>query len=79
MCNVMLIPGILAWVMGRNDCQQIEAGLMDPEGHGITKAGTILGIIGTCLPLAILAIYICFILFFVLIMAAGAAGAAIAV
>tara|TARA_B100000315_G_C14052256_1_gene352406 strand:+ start:150 stop:314 length:165 start_codon:yes stop_codon:yes gene_type:complete len=33
--------------MGNNDMQQIEAGMMDPSGKGITNAGKICGIIGT--------------------------------
>ncbi|MAE32518.1 MAG: hypothetical protein CMO43_13180 [Verrucomicrobiales bacterium] len=39
--------GIAAWIMGNNDMQQIEAGMMDPSGKGITNAGKICGIIGT--------------------------------
>jgi len=41
--------GIAAWIMGNNDLQQIDAGLMDPTGKGITNAGKICGIIGTVL------------------------------
>ena len=41
--------GIAAWIMGNNDMQQIEAGMMDPSGKGITNAGKICGIIGTIL------------------------------
>ncbi|MDP6795943.1 MAG: GYF domain-containing protein [Verrucomicrobiota bacterium] len=39
--------GIAAWIMGNNDMQQIESGMMDPSGKGITNAGKICGIIGT--------------------------------
>ena len=39
--------GIAAWIMGNNDMQQIEAGMMDPSGKGITNAGKICGIVGT--------------------------------
>ena len=41
--------GIAAWIMGNNDMQQIEAGMMDPTGKGTTNAGKICGIIGTIL------------------------------
>ena len=41
--------GIAAWIMGNNDLQQIEAGMMDPSGKGITNAGKICGIVGTIL------------------------------
>jgi len=33
--------------MGNNDMQQIEAGMMNPSGKGITNAGKICGIVGT--------------------------------
>jgi len=39
--------GIAAWIMGNNDMQQIEAGMMDPTGKATTNAGKICGIIGT--------------------------------
>jgi hypothetical protein len=41
--------GIFAWVMGNNDLQKMRAGLMDPEGKGLTQAGKILGIVHLCL------------------------------
>lgn len=37
--------GIAAWIMGRNDVGEMNAGRMDPEGRGMTEAGKILGII----------------------------------
>ena len=43
--------GIAAWIMGNNDMQQIEAGMMDPSGKGTTNAGKICGIIGTILAI----------------------------
>jgi hypothetical protein len=39
--------GIGAWTIGRRDLGKIDAGLMDPEGRGLTQAGYICGIIGT--------------------------------
>ena len=41
--------GIAAWVMGNNDLQEMNAGLMDPSGRGNTQAGKICGMIATIL------------------------------
>jgi hypothetical protein len=57
-CNFMLIPGILAWVMGRSDLKEIKAGRMDPTGEGLTTAGMVIGIISTALVGLILLFYI---------------------
>ena len=40
------ICGIIAWVMGKNDLRQMDAGTMDPAGRDLTQAGKICGIIG---------------------------------
>jgi hypothetical protein len=45
-CGVL---GIFAWVMGKRDLALINRGLMDRDGEGLTRAGYILGIIGTIL------------------------------
>jgi len=68
-CNIMAIPGILAWVMGSNDLKKIQAGVMDPSGEGLTRAGMIMGIIGTCLAIAGILFYC---VFFAMAMAGGA-------
>jgi hypothetical protein len=39
------ICGIIAWVMGNHDLEQMRAGRMDPAGRGLTQAGRICGII----------------------------------
>jgi hypothetical protein len=39
--------GIAAWVMGRKDLKEMDAGTMDPSGRGNTNAGRICGMIGT--------------------------------
>ena len=39
----------VAWIMGKNDLEQIRAGSMDPDGESTTNAGKILGLIGTIL------------------------------
>jgi predicted Zn finger-like uncharacterized protein len=44
-----LILGIIAWVMGRKDLKKMADNVMDPAGEGYTRAGWILGIVGTCL------------------------------
>jgi len=51
------ICGIIAWIMGNGDIKKIEAGQMDPEGLGQTKAGKICGIIATILAILFTVIY----------------------
>ena len=46
-CNPLLILGIMAWVMGRNDLIEMKQGVMDRSGEGMTRAGMILGIVMT--------------------------------
>ena len=43
------ICGIVAWIMGNGDLRQMDAGLMDPTGRGLTQAGKICGIIAVAL------------------------------
>jgi hypothetical protein len=72
---VCLICGIVAWVMGNNDLREMDAGLMDPSGRGLTQAGKIMGMISVAF--AVLGIIIWIVMMVVLggIAAAGAAGA----
>lgn len=49
---VCFICGIIAWVMGNNDLREMDAGIMDPSGRGMTQAGKICGIVSTLLWLA---------------------------
>lgn len=57
--------GPIAWVMGNNELQAIDAGRRAPENRGTANAGRILGIIGTVLmALGILAAIFLFIGFF---------------
>ena len=61
--------GPVAWVMGNNELQAIDAGRRAPENRGTANAGRILGIIGTVLlALGILA----FVLFIVGMFTLGA-------
>ena len=39
------IFGVLAWVMGSNDLNEMHQGTMDPRGQGMTEAGRIIGMI----------------------------------
>ena len=75
-CNFFMVPSILAWVMGKADLAEIDAGRMDPEGRGMTQAGMILGMIFTILPLVILLLYVGFIVIGLIFFAAAAAGGA---
>ncbi len=67
--------GIVAWVMGSSDLKDMDAGLMDSEGRGMTLAGKILGIVSVALTLIGLAIWVLMVLVFGAVAAAGAAGA----
>ena len=47
---VLCFPlAIVAWVMGKQDLKEMDAGTMDPSGRGNTNAGRICGMIGTLL------------------------------
>jgi hypothetical protein len=48
-CNICLIPGISALVMGQADLSEMNAGRMDPRGRSMTQVGMVLGVIGTIL------------------------------
>ena len=64
--------GVAAWMMGKNDMREIEAGRMDPEGKSLTNVGYILGIVGSilfCLQVVFLVGYVA--LIFVFVAAAG--------
>jgi len=62
------ITGIIAWVMGSSDLKEMQQGLRDPEGEGLTRAGMICGIVGTCLAVLGLLWY------FIVIVIIGASG-----
>jgi hypothetical protein len=40
MCGVF--TGLPAWIMGNGDLKEMDSGVMDPEGRGLTNAGKIL-------------------------------------
>jgi hypothetical protein len=50
--SVIGVPlSVTAWVMGQSDLKRMRANQLDPGGAGLTQAGRICGIIGTCLGL----------------------------
>ncbi len=51
---VCFIFGIMAWVMGNKDLQEIDAGRMDPEGRALTSAGKTCGMIAAIINFVIL-------------------------
>lgn len=53
-----VICGIIAWVMGSNDLQKMNAGIMDPAGRGMTQAGKICGMISVILSLVVFVLVI---------------------
>ena len=72
---VCFICGIIAWVMGKTDLREMEAGRMDPSGRGLTEAGKICGIISVVLACAgMLLGLIYMIIIFIIIFAIAAAG-----
>ena len=53
-----MICGIIAWVMGNNDLKEMDAGIMDPEGRGLTQGGKICGMVSVGLNIIFLLIWI---------------------
>jgi hypothetical protein len=45
------IFGILAWILGNADLAEMDSGVMDPEGRGMTQVGKILGMIDIILSI----------------------------
>jgi len=66
---VCFICGIAAWVMGKKDLQEMDAGRMDPAGRGLTQAGKICGMVSVILWIVGFAIW----LIAVVLVGAGAA------
>jgi len=60
-----LFTGLPAWILGRGDLKEMDAGQRDPLGRDSTKIGMILGIIGTALSL------IGFVIFFLVAILGG--------
>jgi hypothetical protein len=64
--------GIAAWVMGRGDLREMDAGLRVDDGRSTTKAGMICGIIGTILFI----VQVLIVVLVLVLLGLGAAGAA---
>ncbi len=50
-CNLCLVPGILACVLGSADLKQMKIGRMDRAGEGLTRTGMIMGIVMTTISI----------------------------
>ena len=48
-CNFCFIPGILAWILGKQDMRKMDQGVMDSEGRAMTQVGMIMGMVITLL------------------------------
>jgi len=68
------IFGICAWVMGKNDLEEMAAGRMDPREHSLTNTGKILGMVSVILNIIGFGLAILWFLF-VMLMIGGAAAA----
>lgn len=68
-CVFLGVFGIVAWVMGKRDLGLIRQGQMDKDGESLTKAGYILGIIGTILFLLQMLFWVAYAVFIVAIIA----------
>jgi len=67
-----------AWWMGRADMQKIRTGTMDPSGESMTRAGHLLGIVGTLMVAtpAVLGLVLV-VLYFFAVVVLGIAGVAL--
>lgn len=68
------VCAVVAWILGRNDLKEMDAGIMDPSGRSVTNAGKICGIIGTIL----LGVSVLIALFWVILVVVIGIGAAAA-
>ena len=68
-CAILGVFGIVAWVMGKRDLELIRRGQMDKEGEGMTRAGYILGIVGTIMFLLYLLLIVAYIAFIAIVVA----------
>lgn len=50
--------GIVAWIMGKGDLREMDAGAMDPTGRSLTNAGKICGLIATILMIVGVVIFL---------------------
>ncbi len=71
---ICVLFGIASWVMGNSDLSEMDAGLMDPSGRGLTQAGKILGMVSCLLTVLGLVLGIVLFALGMIGVAAGAAG-----
>jgi len=57
-----IFTAIPAWIMGNADLKDMDAGVMDPSGRGMTSAGKVLGMIACILTIVGFAIVIAMLL-----------------
>jgi len=56
---ICIIFGIMAWTMGSQDIKKMDAGLMDPDGRGITQAGKIIAMIQCIFAAVVFVLWCC--------------------
>jgi hypothetical protein len=57
------IFGVLAWVMGTSDLQEMRTGAMESRGEGLTQAGRLIGMLHVLLVVGLLVVAIfCFLI-----------------
>jgi hypothetical protein len=62
---VCVVCGIIAWVMGSQDLNEMAMGQMDRSGEGMTRAGKICGMISVILGAVVLVIYLLVVAIFI--------------
>ena len=60
---VCFICGIIAWVMGNNDLREMDSGIMDASGRGLTQAGRICGMISVIIPIVVICLWLLMVFF----------------
>lgn len=70
------VLGIIALKMANSDLREMNAGVMDPSGRGLTDAGRICGIIGIVLHLFSLLAFLLWMVFVVGVIGMSAAAGA---
>jgi hypothetical protein len=68
-CVILGVFGVFAWVMGKRDLDLMQRGRMDREGEGLTRAGYILGIVGTILFALYLLLIVAYVAFIAIMLA----------
>ena len=58
------VLGPIAWIMGRNELEAIDAGRRPPENRGTANAGRILGVIGTAFLILNIIVVVVFLVLF---------------